>query len=616
MSTPTAPTSIPTPVAPMISTPMQRIEPFFKQCDFSVWLTKFEMICKMAKIDPSTQVDFLMTNLDFSIFSAVLSAFPVTLVYADVVSFLEHRYSSQDKYLNRLEFFTTSFTGTYDEYASTLQTMFTNFDNSNLKEEILVAKFLSTVPKPISTELRIRRPKTLNECVQICNSLNSNNTQLVAAAVSQNKKKPVHMANARPSNSQNRRCFRCGSNSHVASDTKCPARNATCNYCKKDGHFASVCNAKNSSERSSKPNFQKSFSVGMNSLDNTYDNVVSKPFISIEVESDHSKVPVSFLLDTGSDVSILLYSYYVQYFSCGLKPFTNASLKNFDKTEIQVLGILPGVTCFFKDRFAKIDFFVCDGDTCILGVDSISKLEITISGVHQPNVLRTFSVGRTVPASSQANSAASTSSLPKLNGYNFFIKLKPDAPASLVQKQRRIPFALQDAVEKEIQKLLMNDIIEEIDSSAFVSPIVVVPKSDSEIRLCVDYKRLNQHIIIDQHPLPTVDEIFSKLAGAQYFSKLDLRSAYHQLEIREDSRDYTAFICHIGLFRYKRLPFGLASAPSAYMKVISNILRRCKNTVCYLDDILIFGDTQEIHDECLKATLNLKDKLRRKNQVA
>lgn len=240
-------------------------------------------------------------------------------------------------------------------------------------------------------------------------------------------------------------------------------------------------------------------------------------------------------------------------------------------------------------------------------MDSISKLELTISGIHQPSVLRTFSVGRTVPASSQANSAAcevQTSSLPKLNGYNFFIKLKPEAPTSLVQKQRRIPFALQDAVEKEIQKLLMNDIIEEIDSSDFVSPIVVVPKSDSDIRLCVDYKRLNQHIIIDQHPLPTVDEIFSKLAGARYFSKLDLRSAYHQLEIREDSRDYTAFICHIGLFRYKRLPFGLASAPSAYMKVISNILRRCKNTVCYLDDILIFGDTQEIHDECLKATLD------------
>lgn len=608
----TPPLSTPT----VISSPMQRIEPFFKQCDFSIWLKKFELICKMAKIDPTSQVDFLMTNLDLSIFEAVVSAFPGTLVYNDVVSFLENRYSSQDKFLNRLEFFTTSHTGTYDEYASRLQTLYSNFDNSNMKEEILVAKFLSTLPKSTSTELRIRRPKTLNECVQICNSLNSSNTQLVAAAVSQNKRKPVHNSNDRPSNSHNKKCFRCGSSSHVASDTKCPARNATCNYCKKDGHFASVCNAKNSSDRSSKPNFQKSFSINMNNLQNTgnfssvnsiHSSVVSKPFLTIEVASDHSKVPVTFLLDTGSDVSILPYSYYIRYFSRGLKPFSNASLKNFDQSEIHVLGVLQGVSCNFKDRFAEIDFIVCDADTCILGVDSISKLEITISGIHQPNNLHTFSVGRTVTTSSHANSAHSATapqSLPKLNGYNFFIKLKPDAPTSLIQKQRRIPFALQDAVEKEIQQLLANDIIEEIDSSDFVSPIVVVPKSDSEIRLCVDYKRLNQHIIIDQHPLPTVDEIFSKLAGARYFSKLDLRSAYHQLEIREDSRDYTAFISHIGLFRYKRLPFGLASAPSAYMKVISNILRRCKNTVCYLDDILIFGDTEQIHDECLKATLD------------
>ena len=351
----------------------------------------------------------------------------------------------------------------------------------------------------------------------------------------------------------------------------------------------------------------------MNNLQNAFENAdsskevstVSKPFVTIEVGPDYSKIPVTFLLDTGSDVSILPYSYYIRHFSrTGLKPFTNASLKNFDQSEINVLGILQAVRCNFRNRFAKIDFIVCDVDTCILGVDSISKLELTISGIHQPNELHTFSVGRTVQTPTNACPAPSTDSLPKLNGYEFFIKCKPDTPNSLIQKQRRIPFALRDAVEREIQKLLMNDIIEEIDSSDFVSPIVVVPKSDSEIRLCVDYKRLNQHIVIDQHPLPTVDEIFSKLAGARYFSKLDLRSAYHQLEIREESRDYTAFISHIGLFRYKRLPFGLANAPSAYMKVISNILRHCKNTVCYLDDILIFGPTEKVHDECLKATLN------------
>ena len=143
-----------------------------------------------------------------------------------------------------------------------------------------------------------------------------------------------------------------------------------------------------------------------------------------------------------------------------------------------------------------------------------------------------------------------------------------------------------------------------IDSSPCLSPIVVVPKSDGNIRLCVDYKKINQFIVVDQHPLPTADEIFAKLSGARIFSKLDLRAAYHQLEICEESRDLTAFTSHVGQFRYKRLPFGLANAPSAYMKVISNILKDCRNTTSYLDDILIFGRTVEEYDKCLQITLN------------
>ena len=181
--------------------------------------------------------------------------------------------------------------------------------------------------------------------------------------------------------------------------------------------------------------------------------------------------------------------------------------------------------------------------------------------------------------------------------------MKPSAPESIFQKPRRVPFALETAIEEEISKLLQDDIIEEIDSSPYISPIVVVPKPGGKIRLCVDYKKINQYIQIDQHPLPTADEIFARLHGAKFFSKLDLRAAYHQLEIREDSRDLTAFTSHVGQFRYKRLPFGLANAPSAYMKVISHILKDCQNTVNYLDDILIFARTLEEHDRYLQATL-------------
>ena len=79
------------------------------------------------------------------------------------------------------------------------------------------------------------------------------------------------------------------------------------------------------------------------------------------------------------------------------------------------------------------------------------------------------------------------------------------------------------------------------DSSPYVSPIVV-PKAGNEIRLCVDYKKINKHIVIDQHPLPTVDEIFARLSGAKIFSKFDLKAAYHQLEIRGLQKPDTFYI--------------------------------------------------------------------------
>ena len=233
-----------------------------------------------------------------------------------------------------------------------------------------------------------------------------------------------------------------------------------------------------------------------------------------------------------------------------------------------------------------------------------ASLQLTVT-VQSPQLV-TYSIDRcpkidTTKDNSKTMGCANPN-LPKLKGFTFFIKLKPDAPASLIQRPRRVPFSMEAAIEKEISKLLQTDIIEEIDSSPYISPIVVVPKGDG-IRLCVDYKKINQHIVVDQHPLPTADEIFAHLSGAKFFSKLDLRSAYHQLEIREDSRDLTAFTSHVGQFRYKRLPFGLANAPSAYMKVISLILRDCANTACYLDDILIYGDSLEKHDACLEMTL-------------
>ena len=339
---------------------------------------------------------------------------------------------------------------------------------------------------------------------------------------------------------------------------------------------------------------------------------VPKPYVTLTVFCDDGiSFRQQFLLDTGSDVSILPTRAFKKFFQTELDPFRNARLTDYNNSEIPVYGVLPNVHCQYEDRDANVSFLVCNNETGVLGVDAIAKLQMSIQG--QKTELATFSIQRItdnvvvpqtgVPVANKPKTENRPTSLPKMKGFQFFIQLKENAPSSLIQKPRRVPFALESAIEEEISKLLRDDIIEEVDSSPFLSPIVVVPKGENGIRLCVDYKKINKFIVIDQHPLPTADEIFSRLSGAQVFSKLDLRSAYHQLEIMEDSRNLTAFTSHVGQFRYKRLPFGLANAPSAYMKVIFHILRDCPNAVSYLDDILIFGKDLTEHDRCLHSTL-------------
>ncbi|CAM5112724.1 unnamed protein product [Natator depressus] len=136
------------------------------------------------------------------------------------------------------------------------------------------------------------------------------------------------------------------------------------------------------------------------------------------------------------------------------------------------------------------------------------------------------------------------------------------------QKLRRLPFSVREAVSEELRKLVQKDIIEEIDSSEWVSPVVVMQKKGGGIRLCVDLREPNKAIVIDSHPLPHIEEVFAELRGAKMFFNLDLQTAYYQVMLHEDSRDLTTFITHEGLFSFKHVPYCLASAPSVFQKMI------------------------------------------------
>lgn len=122
--------------------------------------------------------------------------------------------------------------------------------------------------------------------------------------------------------------------------------------------------------------------------------------------------------------------------------------------------------------------------------------------------------------------------------------------------------------------------------------------------MCVDLREPDKAIVVDSYPIPHIEELFSQLRGAVLFSTINLANAYHQVPLHEDSRDLTAFITHEGLFSYKRVCYGLASAPAAFQKLMSTILKDVPGVQCYLDDVIVFGDSTASHDAHLSTVLH------------
>lgn len=188
----------------------------------------------------------------------------------------------------------------------------------------------------------------------------------------------------------------------------------------------------------------------------------------------------------------------------------------------------------------------------------------------------------------------------------FYRKVKIRRTAMPVQhKLRRLPLTVRDNVKAELDRFLSAGVIEPVEASERVSGMVVVAKKDGRVRICVNLREVNQNIIPDVFPIPHLADLLTQLKGARWFTKLDATSAYHQVELHEDSRDLTAFITPWGLFRYRRVCFGLASAPAAFQRMMTAMLEGAEGVLIYLDDVLIFGSSKEEHDRRVDRVLRL-----------
>ena len=183
------------------------------------------------------------------------------------------------------------------------------------------------------------------------------------------------------------------------------------------------------------------------------------------------------------------------------------------------------------------------------------------------------------------------------------IKLYDYTP--IYHRPRRFPEPVANEIDQECAKLLAQDIIEP-SLSPYNCRVLPIRKGDGTLRLCMDYRDLNAKTVPDRFPMTNlVDSIFS-LHGFQYFTTIDLVRGYYQMEVKEDSREFTAFSTSRGHWQYKRMPFGLKNAPAAFQRAMQDILKQFPRSrvIIYLDDILIIEKDFLRHKELVKQVLN------------
>jgi len=396
-------------------------------------------------------------------------------------------------------------------------------------------------------------------------------------------------------------CYRCGG-PHLASTCKCI--DLECRFCKKKGHLARVCRAKQQQQQRSlrKPKQTHFVETTAEDSDDAYGlyTVREQQHTPITVTLYLNSTPVIMELDTGASISVLSEATYQQLASQGSFPSLQPSevkLKSYTGQDIPVLGS-ASVEARYDTCVANVLMQVVDGDgPNLLGRDLLHKLGVNLGSFQLNAVEETTALNELLGKYESVFSEE----LGCMQGPPVHLHVDEKAKPKFC-KPRSVPFMLKGKVEAELQRLQDVGIISPIKHSKWAAPIVPVLKKNGTVRLCGDYKvTVNKALLNESYPLPKVEELFASLAGGKYFTKLDMSNAYLQLPLDDASKEYLVINTHKGLFQYNRLPFGVASAPSIFQRQMDNLMQGLKGVFTFLDDILVTGSTLQEHFQNLEA---------------
>lgn len=427
----------------------------------------------------------------------------------------------------------------------------------------------------------------------------SQNEADVALVKDNAKKKRHHKDKQKEEQVGNKKkCGQCGYIHRKQGPEYCPAKGKTCNKCNKIGHFAQMCHTKGMKEMHEiSIEDEDKFQYFCGTVENHNENhVLTEDYMvdTDKLETCHCDAincedrgpawkvtlhfgnsDVTFKLDSGADVSVMGHKRYMRLSPRpALKPVT-ARLTSPGgpltcSGQFLARAKVKDIVYHFRVIVVKndIDSLLSRGAASRMGL--ISKIDTVKEGI---GCLKTDPVK---------------------------IVLKEDSQPSAITVARRVPIPILPKVKEELERMKTAGVIEEITRpTPWCAPMVPVMKKSGKVRICVDLKKLNLSVRRERYILPTLEDLTSKLSGATVFSCLDAASGFYQIPLDKDSQELTTFITPFGRYCFRRLPFGITSAPEIFMRKMNEILVGAKGVFTYMDDILVYGKDKSEHDERL-----------------
>ena len=392
-------------------------------------------------------------------------------------------------------------------------------------------------------------------------------------------------------------CFWCGKGGHAA--RTCYFKDKQCHKCHNTGHIARMC----PKEKMSKERKNKGINVvdeetesedqdcGLFDIQVVNGHTPDKIMVNVNIEG----IQLGMELDTGAAVSVISESTYHSKFRHIPLQHSDIILHTYSGEKLAVVGQMEANVNYEQQNKHLLLYVIKGKGPALLGRDWLREFQLNWGQI------KALATG--IDNILDKHQALFDEGLGTMEGFQAKLRMMQNAVPKFL-KAHSVPYALREAIEKELNRLERLGVIEKVSHSDWATPIVPVPKADGSVRICGDYKAtVNPQLVVDQYPLPKPEDLFTVLGGGQKFSKLDFSHAYQQVLLDPESKEIVTISTHKGLYRYNRLPFGVASAPAVFQKLMEQVLHDIPKVVCYLDDVLVTGDTDQEHLSTLELVL-------------